>query len=401
VQLKGGRKRDVWSENPSRKLDLVKRSIAYKRFQFVMRNLSFVGDRVDDGTLTFKVAPLLETFRRRCIDNWSMGPTATYDEMAVGMTGRGKKGLTQTFLNKPVSRGVRIEAICAAQGKGKGYTYNFLVSRDTSIADAWLRSFPHHDVLEGMSTSSRAYTAILWSTIIQEVNRERRRSSRWAFGIVMDNLFSQPSLFEWMARHGVWGLGTWRKNYEQNDWLLKQKVSAQIPGVFEKFVKFGLWEDAPTIRMMGAKICGNGGKKKGFFMLSTCPHAIGEQVRANAPFQGDATLFDLQNIYNMNKIGVDMHDQFRASYNFGTRYRKWTVTLFLWLVNAALVNAYICCRFMTEKPMSAIEFRESIARVLLTGSTQPEEQTPVMQRVSPVTVKQVLDVRLVGRHFPM
>jgi hypothetical protein len=89
-------------------------------------------------------------------------------------------------------------------------------------------------------------------------------------------------------------------------------------------------------------------EEKGLFMLSTCPDAIGEQVRVNAPFQGDAVLFDLQNIYNMNKIGVDMHDQFRSSYNFGTRYRKWTVTLFLWLVNAALVNAYICYRFMTE-----------------------------------------------------
>jgi hypothetical protein len=97
MQLKDGRKRDAWSENAFRKIDLVKRSISYKRFQYVMRNLSFVGERVDDGTLTFKVAPLMETFRRRCIDNWSMGPMTTYDEMAVGMTGRGKKGLTQTF----------------------------------------------------------------------------------------------------------------------------------------------------------------------------------------------------------------------------------------------------------------------------------------------------------------
>jgi hypothetical protein len=51
---------------------------------------------------------------------------------------------------------VRFEAICAAQENGTGCMYNFLISRDTSVSDELLRSFPHRDVLEGMSASSRA-----------------------------------------------------------------------------------------------------------------------------------------------------------------------------------------------------------------------------------------------------
>ncbi len=210
------------------------------RFQFVMRNLSFTGNRPDNGTLTFKVARLMERFRRRCIDNWSMGAVAMYDEMAVGMTGIGKKGLTQTFLNKAVSRGVRLEAVCAARGKGKGYMYNFLISRDTSVVDEWLRSFPHADALDDMTPVFRSYTAILWNTI-EEISCEKRRKSTWVLGIVMDNLFSRPSLYEWMAKHGVWALGTWRKNYVKNDWLSRQVVNDRVPGVFmEKFDPFQL-----------------------------------------------------------------------------------------------------------------------------------------------------------------
>jgi hypothetical protein len=35
------------------------------------------------------------------------------------------------------------------------------------------------------------------------------------------------------------------------------------------------------------------------------------------------------------------------------------------------------------------------------GSTHPQDQAAVVQRVSPVPAKQLLDARLLGQHFPV
>ena len=414
-------KRCAWSTNEFRRYEPIASAMPRDRFECFMANLCFTDPENDDNSLLFKVRPVLTAFLDCCRTCFDAKGFVTFDEAVVLMSGRGKKGVAQLFKRKPISKGVRIEALCQGSGRFKGYLHTFLISRDADTAEKWLSDFPFQTYLDSCSATSRTFIAIIWHFLSGTVlTPEMRRRARFLMGIVMDNLFTRPELFEVLAKLHCWAHGTWRKNYSYPDVLKNSVVSADRPGVFAaKMISLGDSENSPTVRMIGAKLRGTGSKESGFSMLSTNPYVLGETQVGKAPFgQEEQELFDFQTFYNSGKTGVDQFDQLRASYDFGVCYRKWTVTIFLWVLNSAIVNSYICYRGIVDDRMDHRTFREHLARRLMTKLDEigPEAKrlrldsplpvpvsgfSLVSQKATKSRVQQRHSERLIGHHFPV
>lgn len=427
----GGSKRDMWSSSPLRHYEPVASLIPFKRLQFIVRNLAFSDASRDDGTLLFKVAPLLASVRAAFAAHVDLAGAVTVDEQAVLMSGRGKAGLTQAFKNKPVDHGFRVESLNVANGKLTSYCYDFLLSKDKVLIDQILATVTEQSLLmravrpkkivpdaevelRPIGDAERAVLALFASLVKHLGDRDRARGTFKMF-VTMDNYFTRPSLFEFLARYHVAALGTMRKN--MIPFVTAAKLPKNVQGVFfGKYVQLGPREGHLAM-MTAAKIRGNGQKSQGFSMLSTCPYACGLLADGPAPFaKQPVPLYDFQDIYNHYKVGTDLFDQLRGSYVFGLRYRRWPVTVFMWLLNAAIVNAFLLYRASTGHQISHLDFRESLYRNFRLRANAGElEQpgaaaTPVHGRqppspmtpdARPTVVTAALDVRETGRHFPV
>lgn len=97
-------------------------------------------------------------------------------------------------------------------------------------------------------------------------------------------------------------------------------------------------------------------------------------------------------MYNCHMGGVDLHDQFISNYRVNIRGKKWWWTIFTYLIDACLKNAWLIRREYGTKP-SLLEFRRNVVIHYLTASLR--------KRSAPLTA--TLSVRKSGgdTHYPL
>ena len=100
--------------------------------------------------------------------------------------------------------------------------------------------------------------------------------------------------------------------------------------------------------------------------------------------------------YNLNMLGVDKLDQLMSYYSFLHKSVKWWRKVFFWILEVAVINAYIIYRELAlkrgERPMSHIAFRrrlvdslsEPILRSAVPRSRSGTRATQNMERLRPV-----------------
>ena len=85
-------------------------------------------------------------------------------------------------------------------------------------------------------------------------------------------------------------------------------------------------------------------------------------------------------VYNRTMGGVDLHDQFVASYRIRIRSKKWWWPLFNWTINSAVVNAWLMYR-MLGHDISLLQFiRECVLETITVQCTVPLLHSPVFGR---------------------
>ena len=78
-------------------------------------------------------------------------------------------------------------------------------------------------------------------------------------------------------------------------------------------------------------------------------------------------------VYNRTMGGVDLHDQFVASYRIRIRSKKWWWPLFNWTINSAVVNAWLMYR-MLGHDMPLLQFiRECVLETITVHGTAPAQ----------------------------
>ena len=70
--------------------------------------------------------------------------------------------------------------------------------------------------------------------------------------------------------------------------------------------------------------------------------------------------------YNQNMNGVDISDQYTATYPFTRKTIKWWRKVFFWLIDLCVTNSYALYKEMGQDRMSHINYRRSIVQALAT-----------------------------------
>lgn len=76
--------------------------------------------------------------------------------------------------------------------------------------------------------------------------------------------------------------------------------------------------------------------------------------------------------YNQHMGGVDLNDQFVATYRCSIRTKKWWWPFFSWAVDESCVQGWLLYRKLNSTSISLLDFRRQCALFLLTSyGTKP------------------------------
>lgn len=201
--------------------------------------------------------------------------------------------------------------------------------------------------------------------------------------IYMDNYYSSPELFYELYFKETYACGTVRSNRKG----LPKAVT--IPN------KSKLSPDDCVFRRQGPLLAIRWMDKRPVTMLSTIHEAVEVPVKKRTWHGNIRTKPLLVVDYTNLMSGVDLSDQYLASYSFLKKSFKWWRKLLVHLFNMLLLNAYILNKKYGSKKMTHAQFREYIAEYLLCEALPNISRHPPKQRV-----QKDLRTRLVARHFP-
>jgi hypothetical protein len=254
------------------------------------------------------VRPVLDAVSKTCLDNYKPPKEQTIDEGMIAFKGR--LSFKQYLPAKPTKFGIKVWKRASPYN---GYCHEFQVYTGKK---------------EGQGREDN-----LGSRVVKDLTRKITDKGHHVY---MDNFFSNPTLFEELAKETIYCCGTARGNRK---------------GMPETLKNAKLKNRGELITMQKGNLCAWVWKdKKNVFYLSTnCDPTTANTVRRR---QKDGTLKDVPcpsvaTAYNKFMFGVDRADQIRMQYSTCRKALKWWKYLFWFCFDLALVNSYIC---MKESP---------------------------------------------------
>lgn len=272
------------------------------RFKFLIRAIRF-----DDANTrrqrkeVDRLAPIREVFDslvEQCKSNFSVSEYLTIDEMLDSF--RGRCGFKQYIKNKPAKYGLKIFAMSCAK---TFYTMNMEVYAGKQPEG------PYRVDNSGLSVVNR---------LVQPVSGTGRN-------ITTDNWYTSVPLAESLLRdHKLTLVGTLRKNKKEiPPEFINARIRAENSSMFAFKENMSLLSYCPK-------------KNKVVLLLSTMHSRDDidpESDDANKPF--------MLTFYNSTKCGVDVVDEYKATYSVSRTSNRWPLTLFFSLLNIAVLNSFI------------------------------------------------------------
>ncbi len=109
---------------------------------------------------------------------------------------------------------------------------------------------------------------------------------------------------------------------------------------------------------------------KPFNMLTTGSYALKLETGGTK----DKQRYDIQHKFNQYMNGVDVSDQLQSSYNTYVKSRKWWLRLFFFLLDIAIVNAYVIAKIL-DPTLTHLNFREKLVAGLVEKYKTTETHT--------------------------
>jgi hypothetical protein len=302
-----------------------------------------------------KLDPMISQFRNASEKYYTSSSNISIDELMIRCFGRSQH--TYKMPNKPISQGYKLFALA-----DHGYIWSFTpTSRAKHLVEVVMHK---HDML-----------TMTGSMVNWLVNRLPPSSNRYT--LYLDNYCTSISLFEILRNQGIGACGTTRPTAAGPDFpILIQQLrdhASYIPwnticAIEVRKVLCLAWQDNNLV--LGLSTVHTVDKSTDLIERDRKrPSKTSTNAAQVRPIFGDShtkKLFIPNYIddYNHHMGGVDIANQLRESYETHRRtFRSWW-PLFMWLIDAAAVNAYrISCadREMHNKArISQLEFRQSL-----------------------------------------
>ena len=290
-----------------------------------------------------KVQPVIDVVADTFQTSYTLSQEVSVDEAMIPF--RGRLAYRQYMPAKPVKRGIKVWALCDARN---GYMSKF-------------------DIYLGRQNNTTEHG--LGYNVVTRLTDYLQGTRRMLF---FDNFFTGVQLMKDLLAKGLYACGTVRACRKGFPPALKKPATVRNRGDF-KILQLGdsnlvatVWKD-----------------KKLVYHLSTVsdPTRVMDARRRCGPAVLNLRQPRTVHQYNQFMGGVDLNDQLRMKYDVGRNGKKAWRYIFWFLLNSAIVNAYILFqtasrRMNKKKRFCHLDFRMELIEELIGGFTK-RKRTPL------------------------
>lgn len=301
--------------------------------------------KINPNDKAWKIRPMLEMLKNRCLKNFVPEKQLSYDECMVKYFG--KHSCKQFIRGKPIRFGYKIWSL----NRKDGYLVNFELYQGKSI-----KGNPDYDKLFGKCASPLV-------TLLDEIPTEKMNLR---YELFMDNLFSNPALFSYLRFRGYNAIGTIRENRlpKGSPLTSKNTFMKKDRGYFETVLEknsgllYVRWMDNSVVTMISSS-CGTEGVGK--------VKRFSQQQKMNIFVSQPKLITE----YNCFMGGTDQMDQNLNCYRIGVRSKKWYWPLVTWMLDVVLQNSWILYKKTNNSKISLLEFKREVANTYLKRYGKP------------------------------
>lgn len=342
-------KRHYWDFNEDMKNVAVSQSMRRDRFLQICRFIHCVDNtKIDKNDKAWKIRPLMEKLKEKCIENFIPENDLSYDESMIKYYG--KHSCKQFIRGKPIRFGYKMWCLNTKDG----YLANFELYQGKSP-----KANPSYEKYFGKAASPLL-------VLLDEMPPEKRNLR---YNFYMDNLFSGSALFSYLKFRGYSAIGTIRENRipklcpltAKKDFTKKQR------GYFESAVEandgnlYVRWLDNSVVTMISST-CGT--------QEVTQTKRFSQQLKRTIMVSRPKVVTK----YNSFMGGTDQMDQNVNCYRIGVRAKKWYWPIFTWLLDTAMQNSWVLYN-KTGRKISQLEFKREITNTYLKKYGVPPKAT--------------------------
>jgi hypothetical protein len=333
-------KRFYWYSLPDVGNEFVKDSMRRDRFISIMRFIHCANNHeMNINDKFWKLRPVVNMLKNKFLEHFIPSQNLNYDESMVKYFG--KHSCKQFIRGKPIRFGYKVWCLNTPDG----YLINF---------DFYQGLGPKRNItyekLVGKCTAPMV-------TMLEEFPKEIKNLP---YRFYFDNLFTGLNLLKFLKLNGYQGTGTMRENRMpkecpmSNQNCMMKKNRGEIESAIEKNsgTFFARWKD------------------NGVVTIGSTIHGINplSKTKRYSKAQKKVVQVDMPNcvsMYNKYMGGTDQMDENIARHRIGIRGKKWWWSLFTWLIDVAITNAWRL-HVKSGHNSTQLEFRRSIVQEYLT-----------------------------------
>lgn len=329
--------KDYWAKNLFLGNEGVKSVMTVRRYEKITEYFH-VSDRRSEparGTRNYdklyKVRKVIVMAKNNFKNNYRPSGNLAIDEAMIKWTGR--LSFKQYLPAKPIKRGIKVWMRCDSE-------------------NAFLTDF---DIYLGKGTANSEHG--LGHDVVTKLTRDLTGKY---FRVFFDNYFTSVQLMQDLLADRIYACGTVRMNRRGFPDDLKGRLHLQRGQSMTRQkgnLTASVWQD-----------------KKPVAFLSTLsdPRAEVPVTRQHGRQELRMTQPHSANEYNKYMNGVDRHDQLRMKYSLGRDSKKAWKNMYFFLVNCAIVNAFILfsassIRQNSKKRYTHLDFRMELVHQLIAG----------------------------------
>lgn len=367
-----------WSSDPLFHVEYIAQTMSQRRFLRILRYL-----HVNDNTKMpkredpnfdrmYKLRPMIDYLNTKYKEVFNPSRYLSIDESMIGFKGR--SALKQYLPNKPTKRGFKVWVLaCSVTG--------FMV---------------FFDIYEGKK-EVRGKEETLGEHVVLGL---AKAFEGFGYCLFFDRFFSSIPLLKKLLSKSLFACGTItteRKGFPKE--LLepdKNLKTGQSDFANDGDISVVKWKDRGA---KAVKIISNMHDPEKITEVERRNKA-GEKIKVPCP--------EAISDYNKYMGGVDHFDHLQSTYSIINKSRKWWVKIFYFLLDSAIVNAYILYKFESKnhrnkKAMSQLLFRRKLADQLINNFSSRKQTPKGCTKGKKISGRNVNEMELsdVGLHLPI
>lgn len=327
--------KSLWSNDDDIGNIMIAESMRRDRFLQISKCIHFIDS--NNGTLTdkmWKLRPLTDHLKAKFIEHFIPEQKLAYDESMIGYFG--KHSCKQFIKGKPTRFGFKVWSLCTPTG----YLLNFEIYQGSNP-----RSKKEYGDLFGKCAEPLV-------TMIDDLPAQLQDLQ---FEFYFDNLFTCFPLLTYLKDRGFSGTGTIRENRIPKTCTLQQKkkMAKLERGYYtstqetDSKIVLTKWVDNAVVAIASTSY--------GTQPVKTTQRYSREKKKHISVAQPNVV-----NMYNKYMCGVDRMDQNISAYRIGVKGKKWWSSIWTWLIDASIQNAWQLQR-KVEPTITQLQFRRAIA----------------------------------------